>query len=94
MLTSHKVGSDHFVMLPSEDFRDLDDYIECLPRFATMKGPQNSDASGRYLTNEIQVGASDAEAGASASALQVPACEPVQVNGGAQFRRVMSEACT
>ncbi|CAE7514161.1 DRP5A [Symbiodinium sp. CCMP2592] len=50
-----KVGSDHFVMLPSEDFRDLDDYIE-------------------YLTNEIQVGASDAE-----------------VNGGAQFRRVMSE---
>ncbi|CAE7625013.1 DRP5A, partial [Symbiodinium pilosum] len=50
-----KVGSDHFVMLPSEDFCDLDDYIA-------------------YLTNEIQVGASDAE-----------------VNGGAQFRRVMSE---
>jgi len=50
-----KLGSDHFVMLPSEDFCGLDDYIE-------------------YLVNEIQIGASDAE-----------------VNGGAQFRRVMSE---
>ena len=26
-----KVGSDHFVMLPSEDFCDLDDYIAYLP---------------------------------------------------------------
>jgi len=50
-----KLGSDHFVMLPSEDFCGLDDYIE-------------------YLVNEIQIGAADAE-----------------VNGGAQFRRVMSE---
>eukprot|EP00930_Biecheleria_cincta_P067885 TRINITY_DN5482_c3_g1_i1.p1 TRINITY_DN5482_c3_g1~~TRINITY_DN5482_c3_g1_i1.p1 ORF type:complete len:770 (-),score=147.88 TRINITY_DN5482_c3_g1_i1:177-2357(-) len=50
-----KIGSDHFVMLPSQDFINLDDYIE-------------------YLTNEIQIGAADAE-----------------VNGGAQFRRVMAE---
>eukprot|EP00933_Yihiella_yeosuensis_P023840 TRINITY_DN18529_c0_g1_i1.p1 TRINITY_DN18529_c0_g1~~TRINITY_DN18529_c0_g1_i1.p1 ORF type:complete len:728 (-),score=145.51 TRINITY_DN18529_c0_g1_i1:165-2348(-) len=50
-----KVGSDHFVMLPSDDFINLDDYIE-------------------YLTQEIQLGAWDAE-----------------VNGGAQFRRVMQE---
>mmetsp|Transcript_42775 Transcript_42775/g.102328 ORF Transcript_42775/g.102328 Transcript_42775/m.102328 type:complete len:727 (-) Transcript_42775:53-2233(-) len=51
----HKVGSDHFVMLPCEEFCGLDDYIE-------------------YLTQEAQIGAWDAE-----------------VNGGAQFRRVMAE---
>jgi len=50
-----KVGSDHFVMLPCEEFCGLDDYIE-------------------YLTQELQIGAWDAE-----------------VNGGAQFRRVMAE---
>ncbi|CAE8687587.1 unnamed protein product, partial [Polarella glacialis] len=50
-----QIGSDHFVMLPSEDFCGLDDYIE-------------------YLTHEIQLGAWDTE-----------------VNGGAQFRRVMAE---
>eukprot|EP00441_Pelagodinium_beii_P042627 CAMPEP_0197628104 /NCGR_PEP_ID=MMETSP1338-20131121/6514_1 /TAXON_ID=43686 ORGANISM="Pelagodinium beii, Strain RCC1491" /NCGR_SAMPLE_ID=MMETSP1338 /ASSEMBLY_ACC=CAM_ASM_000754 /LENGTH=727 /DNA_ID=CAMNT_0043199007 /DNA_START=37 /DNA_END=2220 /DNA_ORIENTATION=+ len=50
-----KLGSDHFVMLPSEDFCGLDDYLE-------------------YLVNEISIGAADAE-----------------VNGGAQFRRVMAE---
>lgn len=50
-----QIGSDHFVMLPSEDFCGLDDYIE-------------------YLTSEIQLGAADQE-----------------VNGGAQFRRVMAE---
>merc|ERR1712039_872301 len=48
-------GSNHFVMLPSEDFAGLDDYIE-------------------YLTTEINLGAHNAE-----------------VNGGAQFRRVMGE---
>merc|ERR1719401_583792 len=48
-------GSSHFVMLPSEDFAGLDDYID-------------------YLTTEIQLGAHNAE-----------------VNGGAQFRRVMGE---
>jgi GTP-binding protein EngB required for normal cell division len=50
-----KLGSTHFVMLPSEDFAGLDDYVE-------------------YLTKEIRLGAHDAE-----------------VNGGAQFRRVMGE---
>lgn len=50
-----KVGSDHFVMLPSDDFCGLEDYVE-------------------YLCQEIQIGAWDAE-----------------VNGGAQFRRVMAE---
>lgn len=50
-----KLSSDHFQMLPSEDFMGLDDYID-------------------YLQNDIQIGASDAE-----------------VNGGAQFRRVMAE---
>merc|ERR1719343_961855 len=48
-----KNGSKHFVMLPSEDFAGLDDYVE-------------------YLTTEINLGAHNAE-----------------VNGGAQFRRVM-----
>ncbi|CAJ1400941.1 unnamed protein product [Effrenium voratum] len=50
-----KLGSEHFQMLPSEDFCGLDDYID-------------------YLQNDIQIGAADAE-----------------VNGGAQFRRVMAE---
>merc|ERR1719343_578494 len=50
-----KNGSKHFVMLPSEDFAGLDDYVE-------------------YLTTEINLGAHNAE-----------------VNGGAQFRRVMGE---
>merc|ERR1719343_561065 len=50
-----KNGSDHFVMLPSEEFAGLDDYIE-------------------YLTTELNLGAHMAE-----------------INGGAQFRRVMSE---
>ncbi|CAK0891411.1 unnamed protein product, partial [Prorocentrum cordatum] len=50
-----KNGSNHFVMLPSDDFAGLDDYIE-------------------YLTTEINLGAHNAE-----------------VNGGAQFRRVMGE---
>lgn len=55
----HKVheitGSEHLVMLPSEDFGSLDDYIE-------------------YLRSEIKVPAFD-----------------VEVNGGAQFRRLMFE---
>merc|ERR1719343_1937550 len=50
-----KNGSKHFVMLPSEDFAGLDDYVE-------------------YLTTEINLGAHNAE-----------------VNGGAQFRRLMNE---
>jgi len=49
------LGSDHLVMLPSDDFSSLDDYID-------------------YLRNEMQVGACD-----------------VEVNGGAQFRRMMTE---
>eukprot|EP00418_Pyrodinium_bahamense_P044491 CAMPEP_0179190180 /NCGR_PEP_ID=MMETSP0796-20121207/94423_1 /TAXON_ID=73915 /ORGANISM="Pyrodinium bahamense, Strain pbaha01" /LENGTH=721 /DNA_ID=CAMNT_0020894335 /DNA_START=63 /DNA_END=2227 /DNA_ORIENTATION=- len=49
------LGSNHFSMLPSEDFCGLNDYIE-------------------YLRNEIQIATFD-----------------VEVNGGAQFRRLMSE---
>merc|ERR1740123_954199 len=48
-------GSEHFIMLPSEDFCGLDDYIS-------------------YLRDELHLGAFD-----------------VEVNGGAQFRRLMSE---
>lgn len=52
----HKnAGSTHFSMLPSDEFSDLEDYID-------------------YLRNEIQIGAFD-----------------VEVNGGAQFRRMMTE---
>mmetsp|Transcript_44536 Transcript_44536/g.88249 ORF Transcript_44536/g.88249 Transcript_44536/m.88249 type:complete len:727 (+) Transcript_44536:122-2302(+) len=51
----NKRGSEHFVMLPCEEFCGLDDYLE-------------------YLTQEASIGAHD-----------------VQVNGGAQFRRVMAE---
>mmetsp|Transcript_3653 Transcript_3653/g.6447 ORF Transcript_3653/g.6447 Transcript_3653/m.6447 type:complete len:731 (-) Transcript_3653:173-2365(-) len=50
-----KLGPDHFVMLPSEDFCGLDDYLD-------------------YLVNDSRIGAAD-----------------VEVNGGAQFRRVMAE---
>jgi len=50
-----KLGSDHFVMLPTEDFCGLSDYIN-------------------YLTEEACIPAGD-----------------VEVNGGAQFRRVMAE---
>lgn len=49
------LGSNHFAMLPSEDFCGLNDYIE-------------------YLRNEIQIATFD-----------------VEVNGGAQFRRLMNE---
>merc|ERR1719247_1146344 len=48
-------GADNMVMLPSEDFSSLDDYIE-------------------YLRNEVKVPAFD-----------------VEINGGAQFRRLMFE---
>mmetsp|Transcript_60592 Transcript_60592/g.141129 ORF Transcript_60592/g.141129 Transcript_60592/m.141129 type:complete len:727 (-) Transcript_60592:164-2344(-) len=48
-------GSDHFNMLPSDDFSGLNEYIE-------------------YLRNEIQIATFD-----------------VEVNGGAQFRRLMTE---
>lgn len=51
----NKVGSNHFVRLPCEEFIGLDDYIE-------------------YLSQEAQLGAWE-----------------VEVNGGAQFRRVMAE---
>jgi len=52
----HKaLGSSNFTMLPSEDFCNLDDYID-------------------YLRDEARVGACD-----------------VEVNGGAQFRRLMTE---
>eukprot|EP00441_Pelagodinium_beii_P013196 CAMPEP_0197706760 /NCGR_PEP_ID=MMETSP1338-20131121/127106_1 /TAXON_ID=43686 ORGANISM="Pelagodinium beii, Strain RCC1491" /NCGR_SAMPLE_ID=MMETSP1338 /ASSEMBLY_ACC=CAM_ASM_000754 /LENGTH=573 /DNA_ID=CAMNT_0043290675 /DNA_START=23 /DNA_END=1745 /DNA_ORIENTATION=+ len=50
-----KLGPDHFVMLPSEDFCGLDDYLD-------------------YLVNDSRIGAAD-----------------VEVNGGAQFRRVVAE---
>lgn len=49
------LGSSHFSMLPSEDFANLDDYLD-------------------FLKNDIQVGAFN-----------------VEVNGGAQFRRLMTE---
>merc|ERR1712007_107557 len=49
------LGSDHFSMLPSEDFCGLNDYID-------------------YLRDEIEIGAFD-----------------VEVNGGAQFRRMITE---
>lgn len=49
------LGSDHFSMLPSEDFCGLNDYID-------------------YLRNDIQIATFD-----------------VEVNGGAQFRRLMNE---
>jgi GTP-binding protein EngB required for normal cell division len=49
------LGSNHFSMLPSEDFCSINDYID-------------------YLRNEMQIGAFD-----------------VEVNGGAQFRRLMME---
>jgi len=49
------LGSDHFSLLPSEEFSTLDDYID-------------------YLRNEIQIATFD-----------------VEVNGGAQFRRLMTE---
>lgn len=49
------LGSNHFSLLPCDDFCGLNDYID-------------------YLRNEIQVGAFD-----------------VEVNGGAQFRRMMTE---
>merc|ERR1712137_1520363 len=52
---AHHQGSTHFSMLPSDDFTNLNDYID-------------------YLKNEVQVGAFD-----------------VEVNGGAQFRRLMME---
>merc|ERR1719433_2551404 len=50
----NKIGSD-FIMIPTDDFRDLDEYLD-------------------YLIHEAQVPAAD-----------------VEVNGGAQFRRVMAE---
>jgi len=49
------LGSNHFSMLPSEDFCGLSDYVD-------------------YLRNEIQIATFD-----------------VEVNGGAQFRRLMGE---
>merc|ERR1740123_347870 len=49
------LGSNHFSMLPSEDFCGLSDYVD-------------------YLRNEIQIATFD-----------------VELNGGAQFRRLMSE---
>merc|ERR1719240_2242661 len=52
----HKqLGSNHFDLLPGDDFTGLPDYID-------------------YLRNEYPVGAFD-----------------VEINGGAQFRRMMSE---
>merc|ERR1719413_126306 len=50
-----KLGSQHFSMLPTDDFAGLSDYID-------------------YLRKEICVAAFD-----------------VEVNGGAQFRRLMNE---
>merc|ERR1740123_1216437 len=49
------LGSNHFSMLPSEDFCGLSDYVD-------------------YLRNEIQIATFD-----------------VEINGGAQFRRLMGE---
>merc|ERR1719254_298777 len=51
-----KLGSEHFIMLPSEDFCGLDDYIE-------------------YLCDNEQLGD----------------IAKMEVNGGAMFRRLMTE---